>query len=207
VDTAARIDLETIAQQADRLRRMVGQLLAVSRLEFGALSPRQEVFRVEPLVQRTWDALRATEHPFTLTSEGQPHLVAADPDRVEQVLWALLDNAVKYSPSGAEVNVRVSAKPATDGQGLLSEVSIRDSGVGMSADTRSRAVEQFFRSDDARRLVPDGSGIGLYAARGLVEAMDGSLRIDSQPGAGTTVTVTLPAEPAAETFPESEPGG
>jgi signal transduction histidine kinase len=205
MDTAARIDLETIAQQADRLRRMVGQLLAVSRLEFGALSPRQEVFRVEPLVQRTWDALRATEHPFTLTSDGPRHLVAADPDRVEQVLWALLDNAVKYSPSGAGVSVRVCARPATDGEGLLSDMSIRDSGIGMSPDTRMRAAEQFFRSDDARRLVPDGSGIGLYAAQGLVEAMDGSLHIDSQPGAGTTVTVTLPAEPADETFPESEP--
>ena len=205
VDTAARIDLETIAQQADRLRRMVGQLLAVSRLEFGALTPRQEVFRVEPLVQRTWDALRASEHPFTLTSEGPPHLVAADPDRVEQVLWALLDNAVKYSPSGAEVNVRVSARPATDGQGLLSEVAIRDSvwHVGRHAQP---AAESSSSAPTSASPGPRREWHRPLRRGCLVEAMDGSLRIDSQPGAGTTVTITLPAEPAAETFPESEPG-
>ena len=54
-------------------------------------------------------------------------------------------------------------------------------------------------------MAPDGSGIGLYAARGLVQAMDGTLRIESEPGAGTNVTITLPAEPADEAFPEDEP--
>lgn len=203
IDTAGRIDLETIAQQADRLRRMVGQLLAVSRLEVGALRPRQEVFRVEPLVQRTWDALRAIEHTFSLKSDGPPHLVVADPDRVEQVLWALLDNAVKYSAPAAPISVLVTARPAPHAGGLVSEVSIRDAGVGMAPATRERAAEQFFRSEDARRLAPDGSGIGLYAARGLVEAMSGSLRVESELGAGTTVTITLPAEPADEAFPEA----
>jgi len=205
IDTAGRIDLETIAQQADRLRRMVGQLLAVSRLEVGALTPRQEVFRIEPLVRRTWDALRATEHAFTLESGGPPHLVVADPDRVEQVLWALLDNAVKYSSQGSTVGVRLGARPAGRRGNLLSEVSIRDAGIGMSSATLARASEQFFRADEARRLAPDGSGIGLYAARGLVEAMGGSLRIESELGAGTMVTITLPAEPAGEAFADSGP--
>ena len=75
----------------------------------------------------------------------------------------------------------------------------------MSRDTRERAAEQFFRADEARRLAPDGSGIGLYAARGLVEAMGGSLRIESEFGAGTMVTITLPAEPAGEAFADSGP--
>ncbi|MEO6059078.1 MAG: HAMP domain-containing sensor histidine kinase [Candidatus Limnocylindria bacterium] len=205
IDTAGRIDLETITQQADRLRRMVGQLLAVSRLEVGALTPRQEVLRIEPLVRRTWEALRATEHAFTLESGGPPHLVVADPDRLEQVLWALLDNAVKYSSLGSTVGVRLSAKPGAHRGRLVSEISIRDAGIGMSPATLARASEQFFRADEARRLAPDGSGIGLYAARGLVEAMGGALRIESESGAGTTVTITLPAEPADEAFPESEP--
>ena len=112
---------------------------------------------------------------------------------------------MKYSPAGTAISVRIAARPDPGGQGLLSEVSIRDEGVGMSPGTMERAAEQFFRSDEARRLVPDGSGIGLYAARGLVEAMSGSLRIASAPGAGTTVTVTLPAEPADETFAQDEP--
>lgn len=199
VDTAARIDLETIAQQADRLRRMVGQLLVVSRLEVGELTPRQEVFRVTPLVRRTWDALRATEHGFDLQEMGPAHLVVADPDRLEQVLWALMDNAIKYSPAGSRITVLIATSAAPAGDRLISEISVRDAGAGMDAGTREHAFEQFFRADQARRLVPDGSGIGLYAARGLVEAMGGSIRIESEPGRGTAVTLTLPAEEADET--------
>ena len=198
VDTAARIDLETIAQQADRLRRMVGQLLVVSRLEVGELTPRQEVFRVAPLVRRTWDALRATEHGFDLQEVGPAHLVVADPDRLEQVLWALMDNAVKYSAAGSRISALIATSAAPMGDRLLSEISVRDAGPGMDAATREHAFEQFFRADQARRLVPDGSGIGLYAARGLVEAMGGSIRIESELGHGTAVTLTLPAERADE---------
>ena len=207
IDTAGRIDLETIARQADRLRRMVSQLLVVSRLEVGALSPRQEVFRVEPLVRRTWDALRSTDHSFKLEAVGPPHLVVADPDRLEQVLWALFDNAVKYSPSSSTVGVRVSAAPAPGGRGLIAEIGITDQGIGMSGETRERAAEQFYRADDARRLVPDGSGVGLYAAKGLIEAMGGKLRIESEPGVGTSVTITLMAEAADESASGEPPAG
>ena len=75
---AARNDLLTIAHQSDRMRRMVGQLLAVSRLEAGALESRQEIFRAEPIVQRTWDALRNTDHDFAFVVDGEPHLVVGD---------------------------------------------------------------------------------------------------------------------------------
>ena len=195
-DAAARIDLQTIAHQADRLRRMVGQLLVVSRLEGGALTPRQEVFRAAPLARRTWEALLDAEHGFALQEAGPPHLVVADPDRLEQVLWALLDNAVKYSPAGSQVTVQIQGRESPGGNGFLSEISVCDAGPGMDELTRERAFEQFYRSEDARRLVPDGSGIGLYAARGLVEAMGGQIRVAGEPGKGTSVILTLPAERA-----------
>ena len=197
VDETARADLETIAQQADRLRRMVGQLLAVSRLEVGALTPVQELLRVAPLVHRTWDALRASDHHLAVEEDGPPHLVIADPDRLEQVLWALMDNAVKYSPAGSTIEVHLGLVQAGAGE-RVSEIAIRDQGVGMDPTTRTKAFEQFFRSDDARRLVPDGSGIGLYAARGLVVAMGGGIEIESEPKVGTTVRLTLPAETTDE---------
>jgi signal transduction histidine kinase len=177
------------------MRRMVGQLLAVSRLEAGALESRQEIFRAEPIVQRTWDALRDANHRFAFRSGGEPHLVVGDPDRYEQVLWALLDNATKYAPPGSEVAVAVAGRAGTDGT-LMSELAVTDQGPGMTADDQARAFDQFFRGDDARRMVPNGSGIGLYAARGLVEAMHGRLELESVSGAGTTFRVTLPAERA-----------
>jgi len=183
----AKTDLETIAHQADRLRRMVGQLLAVSRLEAGALEPRQEVFRVEPIVERTWEALRAARS-FTLDLEGPMQLAVGDPDRFEQVLWAVLDNAVKYSPPDSAIAVHVRADQD------WREISVTDQGQGMDPEELDHAFDQFFRSDAARKSAPDGSGIGLYAARGLVQAMGGSVSIESAAGAGTTVRITLPAE-------------
>lgn len=192
----ARADLDTVAHQADRLRRMVGQLLIASRLEVGAVQPVQDVFRIEPIVRRTWEALRA-DRPFTLEVSGKAHLVVADQDRLEQVLWALLDNAVKYSPASSPVSVSVSGEAEPSGR-LRSEVSVRDEGSGMDQTTQNRAFEQFYRSANARRLAPDGSGVGLFAAKGLIEAMGGSITITSRLGEGTTVSVSLQAEPLDE---------
>jgi two-component system aerobic respiration control sensor histidine kinase ArcB len=146
-------------------------------------------------VRRTWEALRV-DRPFALEHEGADHLVVGDPDRLEQVLWAVLDNAVKYSPAGSGIRVRlaVRAEPAR----LMSEIVVVDEGAGMDASTAARAFEQFYRSADARRLAPDGSGVGLYAARGLVRAMGGEMTIESRLGAGTSVVVELPAELAAD---------
>jgi signal transduction histidine kinase len=104
---------------------------------------------------------------------------------------------VKYSPAGSTIAVRLGLVDAGPG-GRVSEIAIRDQGVGMDPTTRANAFEQFFRSDEARRLVPDGSGIGLYAARGLVVAMGGGISIESEPNVGTTVRLTLPAEVADE---------
>jgi len=193
----AQTDLETIAHQADRLRRMVGQLLVVSRLEAGVLEPRQEILRVEPIVRRTWEALRA-DRPFTVLADGPAHLVVADPDRLEQVLWALLDNAVKYSPSGSAVKVRLAAHQADNDEGLVAEIAVSDEGAGMDSESVERAFEQFYRSPDARRLAPDGSGVGLYAARGLVRAMGGEIELRSVLGEGTTAAVSLPSETAED---------
>ncbi|HYI67015.1 MAG TPA: HAMP domain-containing sensor histidine kinase [Candidatus Limnocylindrales bacterium] len=190
VPDRARADLESITHQAERLRRMVGQLLVASRLEAGVLTAQQEVFAVPPLVERTWAALRA-DRPFELVVEGAPHLAVADPDRLEQVLWALLDNAVKYSPDGSAIGVHIEP----DGEELA--ITVRDSGIGMDEATRERAFEQFYRSRDARRMVPDGSGVGLYAASGLMAAMGGSLGIDTELGRGSAFTMRVPAEPSA----------
>lgn len=186
----AHDDLETITHQAERLRRMVGQLLVASRIEAGALTPRQDVFAIQPLIERTWSALRS-DRPFQMNVEGEPYLVVADPDRTEQVMWALFDNAVKYSPAGSPVVVEIEPAGTTH-----LRVSVTDRGTGMDAETRSSAFDQFYRSQRARSLAPDGSGVGLYAAGGLVEAMGGTITIDSELGSGTTMQVTLPAEQA-----------
>jgi signal transduction histidine kinase len=74
----------------------------------------------------------------------------------------------------------------------------RDEGAGRDEASRKQAFDQFYRSEHARKVSPDGSGVGLYAARGLIEAMGGSIKIDSELGRGTTVTLAVPAEPTDE---------
>ncbi|HEX6474926.1 MAG TPA: HAMP domain-containing sensor histidine kinase [Candidatus Limnocylindria bacterium] len=197
LDNAARADLDSIVHQAERLRRMVSQLLVASRLEVGAVTPSQEVLKAEPIVRRTWDALRA-DRRFELVDEGPAHLLVADPDRLEQVLWAVLDNAVKYSQPESQVTVRLSAVPGERGDGMVARIAVTDEGAGMDAETREKAFEQFYRSADARRLAPDGSGVGLYAARGLMRAMGGDVGIESRLGVGSTLILSLPAEPSAD---------
>ena len=198
LDDRAREDLDTIAHQADRLRRMVSQLLVASRLEVGAVEPVSDVFRIEPIIRQTWNALRA-ERTFELRDDGPPVLVVADPDRVEQVVWAVLDNAVKYSPASSKIMVLVRARALDDAsEQFTAQLDITDEGAGMDEITRARAFDQFFRSADARRLAPDGSGVGLYAARGLMRAMGGDIELSSRLGVGTTVTLTLPAESAGD---------
>jgi signal transduction histidine kinase len=190
VPDAARGDLDTITHQADRLRRMVSQLLVASRLEAGVLTPQSDVFAVSPIIERTWAALRA-DRPFELLVSGAPQLAVGDPDRLEQVLWAVLDNAVKYSPAGSPIGASIDASRP----GQLA-ITIDDAGPGMDNSTRNHAFEQFYRSDQARRMAPDGSGVGLYAARGLMEAMGGSIEVASELGNGTSVTLRIPAEPS-----------
>ncbi len=187
VPASARTDLETIAHQADRLRRLVGQLLVASRLEAGVFAPQIEVFHVRPLVDRTWAALRSNQ-PMTMTVAGTAHLAVADPDRLEQVLWAVMDNAVKYSPPESSIEISIES-----GGGEVA-ITVRDHGAGMDDEARLRAFEQFYRSASARRMAPDGSGVGLYAARGLTEAMGGSIEVASQLGSGTAMTIRVPAE-------------
>jgi two-component system sensor histidine kinase KdpD len=195
-DAGAHTDLDTIAHQAERLRRMVSQLLVASRLEVGVVTPSQEVFRAEPVIQRTWDALRA-DRRFELVTDGQPHLLVADEDRFEQVLWAVLDNAAKYSQPGSTVTVRQSALADASGNGTIrSKIEVADEGIGIDAESVEHVFDQFYRSSDARRLAPDGSGVGLYAARGLLRAMGGDIRIDSRLGRGSRVVIELPAEAA-----------
>jgi signal transduction histidine kinase len=199
--TGPSTDLDTIEEQAQRLRRMVAQLLTMSAIEAGAVTPRTDPMRTAPIVERVMRSMRAAGHEMTVISTGPDHLAIGDPDRLEQVLWAVLDNAVKYSPPGGPVSVVIGARG--EGDALVAEVAVTDAGVGMDKATRDHAFDQFYRAEQARSLVPNGSGIGLSTARALMDLMGGTIEIDSELGKGATVRLSLPAE-TAERPPEFE---
>ena len=155
-----------IAEQSERLSRMVRQLLTVSRLDSGVLRPVAEVFALGPRVRRAWEALGAGDVPFELVDDAGGWLALADPDQVDQVLWALLDNAVKYG-GGAAVRVRV----AVDAAAGRVAVTVADGGPGVADADRERLFARYARG--GRSEDRDGTGLGLYVGRALARANGG----------------------------------
>jgi signal transduction histidine kinase len=195
--TAPDRRLGIIGEQADRLSRMVRQLLTVSRLESGALRPRVEVLSLATHVRRAWEALGATTAPFRLDDRAAGWLAVADPDQLDQVLWALLDNALKYG-GGTEITATIDPDA---GDGWL-RLTIEDGGPGVPVEAVPRLFERFER---AERGPIEGTGLGLYVSRALCRAMSGDLVLRDAavaadaPGADARVSaafvITLPGEP------------
>lgn len=185
-------ELRAIEHHAERLRRMVSQLLTMSGIEAGVVAPRADVFRSEPIVSRVVGSTGAERERFSITTSGPDRLVVGDPDRLEQAVWAVIDNAIKYSEPSSPIDITLSVEEA---QGMVTElIKIRDRGIGMSQDERSRAADQFYRSDRARMVAPNGSGIGLYTASHLLALMGGALTLESRLSEGTTACLRMPAE-------------
>ena len=184
--------LGIIAEQAERLSRMVRQLLIVTRLESGALRPRGEVLSLATRLRRAWEALGADGVDFALDDGAGGWLAVADPDQLDQVLWALLDNAVKYG-GGTPVEVRL----AVDEPSRRVHLTIADGGPGVAEADRSRLFTRFERGSDA--TTDGGSGLGLYVSRELCRAMDGDLVLEpAELTRGAAFTVILPGEPGDE---------
>jgi signal transduction histidine kinase len=184
--------LEVITEQVDRLSRMVRQLLTVSRFESGALRSRLEVFAPVPQVRRTWEALGMVDVPFTLEDRSEGWLALGDRDQLDQVLWALLDNAVGYGG-----RTPIDAVVALDAGTRDILVTITDHGPGVPDEDRERLFGRFERGTG--RPSGEGSGLGLYASRALCRAMGGELELEAaEPGRGASFTVRLPAEAPEE---------
>jgi two-component system sensor histidine kinase VicK len=185
--------LEIVAEQTDRLTRLVRQLLTVTRIEAGVLRPQAEVMAVAPRIRKAWEALNATEAAFDLRDEARGWLTVADADQLDQVLWALLDNALKYGGRTGRVEVHIVADDLID----RLHVTIADHGPGVSEADRSRLFTRFTRG--ATQSSGDGTGLGLYVSRQLMRTMGGDLWLEpAAEGIGAAFTLTLPGEPPGD---------
>ena len=184
--------LTIISDQANRLSRMVQQLLLVGRLESQPLRPNADVLAIGPRIQRAWDALAVSDRRMELRDGAADWLVVADGDQLDQVLWALLDNAVKYGRGTITVEVGVDPAART----LWTTIS--DLGRGLDDTDRTWLFGRFERGV-AGRTSGNGSGLGLYVSRALMRGMGGDLVLDPPlAGRGATFRLTLPGEPASE---------
>jgi PAS domain S-box-containing protein len=185
-----RMMLEQVHHDADRVTRLVTELLDISRLESGRLVLRRQMVDLVALVNTVLDKVRMMETTLSADVEfpdNFPHIYA-DPDKIEQVLTNLVENAAKYADPRS-MRVRGAA---ADGQVT---VSVADKGEGIPESDLPRVFTKFFRRAETR---PTGSGLGLWISRGLVEAHGGRLIVESEVGLGSVFRFTLPVDPPDE---------
>lgn len=175
-------------RQAGRLDRLITDLLDVSSIDSGQLAMYERLIDVVVVVaEQVRDA--ANQQPIgrvRLTHPEMPVWVRADPFRVGQVVANLLSNALKYSPQDAPVEVAVAV---SERQAI---VSVGDEGEGIPLSEQRRVFERFYRVANGLTRDANGTGLGLYIAKQLAEAMDGHLWLDSKPGRGCTFSFDLP---------------
>ncbi|MET8574149.1 ATP-binding protein [Streptomyces sp. NPDC005012] len=178
--------LAAIEDGADRLDQLVGNLLDMSRLHTGTVTPLIREVDLDEVVPRALGGVPQDQAGRVALDvpESLP-MVAADPGLLERVLANVVENAVKYSPAPAPVRVSASAL------GDRVELRVVDRGPGVPEETKERMFEPFQRLGDAPRGV--GVGLGLAVARGFAEAMRGALTAEDTPGGGLTMVLTLPA--------------
>jgi len=179
--------LEIVARSAATLAGLVDNLLDAAQMEAGILPLSREPVRVERIAQRLVAQRRALTPNHTLVVEAEPALplADADPQRTEQVLANLVDNAIKYSPPGGPVTIQI-----TTGTDRTLIASVSDCGIGIAPEHVTHLFERFYRAENARAT--KGVGLGLFICKNIVEAQGGRISVTSALGVGTTFTFTLP---------------
>lgn len=182
--------LGVMLTQTERLGRLVEQLLDLSRLESGEVPLHRIGVALAPLVTRVVSEIEVASpgRDVRIAPEVSPDLpsVDADPERVHQVLFNLVDNAVRFTPDGGKVSVSAARRDGSI------EIRVADTGSGISSEHLPRLFERFYRADTARSREDGGTGIGLAIARSVVEAHGGHISAESRVGEGSVFTFDLP---------------
>jgi signal transduction histidine kinase len=176
--------LEQVKHDADRVHRLITELLDISRLETDRLVLRRQMIDLQALVSTVVEKVQFSYPDIEVDLDFSPEFpdVYADPDKMEQVLTNLVENACKYaSPQGMRIEGRVLDDHAS--------LAVTDAGEGIPEEDLPKVFTKFFRRELGK---PTGSGLGLWISRGLVEAHGGQLTATSTPGKGTTFSFTLP---------------
>ncbi len=196
-DEEKRRFISIIKDQADRLIRLVENLLTASRLgasrvelSYRSVPLKRMLEKVTQSVQAKALAKAKTTPQFNLTVNPEAIEVWADTDKLEQVFINLLDNAVKYSPAGRAVSVRAEYLP--DDSDWV-RISVRDQGVGIPEALLPHIFTKFYRVESPLKQEVEGTGLGLYITQSLTTAMGGQISAESEPGQGSVFTVIFPA--------------
>lgn len=178
--------LREASEEAGRLARLVSDLLVLARADVG-LPLREEWVELDRVFLQVVREARHLLRGQRLELAGvEPCVVRGDPDRLRQLVFVLVDNAINYTPPGGVIEVRLGRA------GPWAELVVEDSGIGITEDELARVFERFYRADTARSRNPGGSGLGLAIGRWIATQHHGRLELASVPGRGTVATVRLP---------------
>ncbi|TXG83624.1 MAG: PAS domain-containing protein [Sphingomonadales bacterium] len=201
-DSAARVRfLDIMGQEADRMSRLIDDLLSLSRVELDNQAPPSAPIELAPVLADVGKtlAVRLGADARSLKVSVPPDLpmVLADRDQILQVVHNLVSNSIKYGRAGTPIEIEADVAPAAeDGGADVIRVSVRDKGEGIAPEHLPRLTERFYRIDNARSRRLGGTGLGLAIVKHILERHQGTLGISSTLGVGTTVTFTLPISEA-----------
>jgi PAS domain S-box-containing protein len=184
--------LKLIERETEKLSGIVDNLLGLSRVERGEMRLHKGPVELDKLVRDTVSRIKllSSMHQFTCEVPPGPLWATVDAYACEQVLYNLLNNAIKYSPQGGDIAVRVGA----EGQEFV--VQVRDQGIGIPPNELAHVFERFYRGQHEQVQRAGGTGLGLVVCRELVRAHGGRIWLESTPGAGTSAFFTLPRKVA-----------
>jgi two-component system heavy metal sensor histidine kinase CusS len=197
--------LGDVLEEVERLTRLAEQLLFLCREDAGLVPPAMTEVRLDEMARAVAEHMAVVAEAKGVTLEGghlAPCPVRADADQLRRLLFNLLDNAIKFTPAGGTVRVRLDG---SDGSAIL---TVSDTGVGIAAEHLPHVFERFYRVDPARGQEASGTGLGLAICRSVAGAHGGDLRIESEVGRGTRVTLALPpqVDAAGPPSPAGSPG-
>ncbi|GAB4439954.1 MAG: hypothetical protein OHK0015_35390 [Chloroflexi bacterium OHK40] len=184
--------IQVAADQAQRLNKMVTSLLDLSRLQMGQLSIEQRPVELGALIRRIADEIEPTlheNHQLRIELPAEPLPIIGDDLRLEQVIHNLIQNAVKYSPQGGQITLRLAG---VDGQAWL---QVEDEGMGIPREALEHIFSRFYRATNAASYQVSGMGVGLYVVRQVVNLHGGRVEAASVEGKGSTFTIWLPLAP------------
>ncbi len=188
--------LQTVNEESDRLGRLINDLLDLSKIEAGTMTWRRNDVSIDEIVRSSLEVLlpagRAKGVNMSAIIEPSLPHVSCDRDRIVQVLTNMLSNAVKFTPAGGQITLRVS-QDAGPPQQII--VAITDTGTGIQEEELELIFDKFHRAGDAMTNLVEGSGLGLSIARQIVEHHGGRIWAESRYGKGSTFTFTLPIQP------------
>ncbi|MDQ6662020.1 MAG: HAMP domain-containing histidine kinase [Chloroflexota bacterium] len=191
---AARRLARGMYAEVERMRRLVEDLLALTRIDEGRTALREEVIEVKELLSKVCEQAQRLSQGQEIHCEvgNGSFTIRADADRLHQVLLNLVENALKFTPPPGKIELT-----ARDENNDAVIIEVHDTGVGIPPEALPHVFDRFYRADSARTRTPQqrgGNGLGLAIARELVEAHSGTITISSDVGIGTTVTIRLPSD-------------